>query len=80
MPPEITKDEHIGMMNRCKKEIVGLRAHIERLQPKADAYDNLTAIIGLLPKGGSLGMSEDLVWALDRRIRELNAPPTPEAP
>lgn len=79
MPPEVTKDEAISMMNRCRGEIVDLRAQINRLQPKADAYDNLTAIINLLPKP-SVGMSEDLVWALDRRIRELKAPPVPEAP
>ena len=76
MPPEITNSEAIEMMNRCKAEIVGLRAVIERLKPKADAYDNLAAIVRMLPQP-SVGMSEDLVWTLDKRIRELQ--PKPEA-
>lgn len=76
MPPEITNAEAIEMMNRCKAEIVGLRTMIERLKPKADAYDNLAAIVRMLPQP-SVGMSEDLVWTLDKRIRELA--PKPEA-
>lgn len=76
MSPEITNAEAIEMMNRCKSEIVGLRAVIERLKPKADAYDNLAAIVRMLPQP-SVGMSEDVVWILDKRIRELQ--PKPEA-
>ena len=74
MPPEISNKEAIEMMNRCKHEIVRLRATIDRLAPKADAYDNLVVVLGLLPKP-SVGMGEDLVWALDTRIRELEPKP-----
>lgn len=50
MPAEtITNQEAIEMMNRCKAEIVGLRATIDRLQPKADAYDNMAIVLHLLP-------------------------------
>jgi hypothetical protein len=77
MPPEITNNEAIEMMNRCKAEIIGLRAVIDRLKPKADAYDNLAAIVRLLPQP-SVGMGEDLVWTLDRRIRELQPKPKSE--
>lgn len=73
MPPTISNSEAIEMMNRCKDEILGLRAVIDRLQPKADAYDNLAAVLRLLPQP-SVGMGEDVVWILDRRIRELMAP------
>jgi hypothetical protein len=73
MTTEITNAEAIEMMNRCKAEILGLRRHIDRIQPKADAYDNLAAIVRLLPQP-SQGMSEDLVWQLDKRIRELQPP------
>lgn len=76
MPPEISNKEAIEMMNRCKQEILGLRAIIDRLRPKADAYDNLVVVLGLLPKP-SVGMCEDLVRTLDKRIRELQ--PKPEA-
>jgi hypothetical protein len=75
MTPEMTNIEAIEMMNRCKAEIIGLRAIIERLKPKADAYDNLAAIVRLLPQP-SIGMGEDLVWTLDKRIRELQPKPT----
>ena len=70
MPPDISNQEAIQMMNRCKQEIVSLRSLIDRLQPKADAYDNIVTILRLLPQP-SVGMSEDLVWTLDKRIREL---------
>lgn len=81
MNDTIDNREAIEMMVRCKNEIVGLRSTIERLTPKADAYDNLATVLRLLPQP-SQGMGEDLVWALDRRIRELTTPPPPadEAP
>lgn len=70
MSPEISNKEAIEMMSRCKSEIIGLRATIDRLKPKADAYDNLAIVLGLLPRS-SMGMGEDLVWTLDKRMREL---------
>lgn len=76
MSPEISKQEAIEMMNRCKQEIIGMRATIDRLKPKADAYDNLVVVLGLLPRP-SVCMGEDLVWIIDKRIRELTPPPQP---
>lgn len=76
MPPEISNQEAIQMMNRCKEEIRSMRATIDRLKPKADAYDNLATVLRLLPQQ-SQGMGEDFVWILDRRIRELT-PPEPQ--
>ena len=70
MPPEISNREAIEMMIRCKQEIITLRTTIDRLKPKADAYDNLVVVLSLLPRP-SVGMGEDLVWTLDKRIREL---------
>jgi len=70
MSIEMTKDEAIQMMNRCKQEILSLRGVIARLEPKADAYDNLVRVLRLLPQQ-SVGMGEDMVWILDKRIREL---------
>jgi len=78
MPPEISNKEAIEMMNRCKQEIIGMRATIDRLKPKADAYDNLVVVLGLLPRP-SVGMGEDLVWIIDKRIRELTPKPTENA-
>lgn len=76
MPPEISNQEAIQMMNRCKDEITSLRARIDRLQPKADAYDNLVTVPRLLPQP-SIGMGEDLVWTLNKRIKELTPPEAP---
>lgn len=72
--PTISNQEAIEMMNRCKHEIMNLKATIGHLQPKADAYDNLATLLRLLPKQ-SVGMGEDLVWILDKRIRELQPKP-----
>lgn len=65
--------EAIEMMTRCKQEIMSLRAQIDRLTPKADAYDKLAIVLDLLPRQ-SIGMGEDLVWVLDKRMRELQLP------
>lgn len=73
----ITNQEAIQMMERCKEDIRSLRAQIERLRPKADAYDNLAIVLSLLPRQ-SIGMGEDLVWVLDKRIRELQPKVKPE--
>lgn len=73
----MTNDEAIEMMNRCKHEIMSQRREIEYLRPKAEAYDNLAAVLRLLPQPGRT-MSEDLIWTLDKRIRELQ--PKPENP
>lgn len=65
--------EAIDMMRRCKDEIAQLRVALDRLKPKADAYDSVASILRLLPQP-SIGMGEDLVWILDKRIRELTKP------
>lgn len=74
MNPTINNTEAIEMMNRCKHEITSLRATIDHLKPKADAYDNLVIVLSLLPRS-SVGCSEDLVWILEERIRELTPKP-----
>lgn len=76
MSDTINNQEAIQMMGRCKEEIRSLRAQIDRLKPKADAYDSVAAVLRLLPQP-SQGMGEDLVWTLDKRIRELT-PPEPQ--
>jgi hypothetical protein len=74
----MTDREAVDMMNRCKHEIINLKAVIAQLQPKADAYDNLAAIVRLLPQP-SRGYGEDLVWVLEKRIRELTSKPAEAA-
>ena len=76
---DMSNQEAIEMMNRCMSEIVGLRATIDRLQPKADAYDNLATVLRLLPQP-SQGMGEDIVWRMKNRIKELTPLPPTEPP
>ena len=76
MPPEMSKREALEMMARCKEEILLLRSRIDRLQPKADAYDNIAAVLRLLPQP-SAGQGEDFVWRLNKRIQELQSEPAP---
>lgn len=78
MPKEMSNSEAIQMMERCKHEIRDLRAVIDRLRPKADAYDNMAAVLRLLPQQ-SVGMGEDMIWVLDKRIRELQPEPVDPA-
>ncbi len=78
MRDTIDNREAIEMMNRCKHEIMNLRATIDRLQPKADAYDNLAIVLHLLPRQ-SVGMGDDLVWVLNKRMQELQPKPAVEA-
>lgn len=63
--------EAIEVVNRCRFEIINLRQQISILLPKAEAYDNLVSIIQLLPKPSVVTMGEDLVWMMDKRIKEL---------
>jgi hypothetical protein len=63
-------NEAIQMMARVSEEITSLRREIDRLRPKAEAYDAMLAILRLLPVP-SRGMGEDLTWVLNKRIEEL---------
>lgn len=76
--PDMTNTEAIQMIRRCKEEILRLQAAVTRLEPKAEAYDNIVRILGLLPQP-SRAMGEDIVWMLDKRIRELSVKETPDA-
>lgn len=62
--------EAIQMMKRASAEIKDLRAQIDRLTPKAHAYDSLSAVLRLLPQP-SQGYGEDVAYMLDRRIKEM---------
>lgn len=63
--------EAVEMMQRCKSEITDLRQQVDRLQPQAQAYELIAQVLSYLPKRTGVGMSEDIVWVLDKRIREI---------
>lgn len=48
-----------------------LRHEIAILSPKAHAYDQITTVLGLLPKP-SQGYGEDIIWRLKKQLEELN--------
>lgn len=64
----------VQMMKRCKQEIDDQRRQIAMLAPKADAYDNLAAVIRLAAPRRSEGYSEDLSWTLQKAIDDLMKP------
>lgn len=70
---DVTNAEALDMMRRCRDEIMSLRREVERLAPKAEAYDRIGAILNLLPRP-STGHGEDLAWRLEKRIKELSEP------
>ena len=63
--------EALEMMIRCKNEIEILRNQISVLKPKADAYDAITQVLGLLPRP-SQGRGEDVVWIIERESRKIS--------
>ena len=74
----MSKTEALQMMKRCLDEIQAQRRELDILRPKAEAYDNISTILQLLPQP-SRTMKEDLVWALKRRIEQLTAPSEPSS-
>lgn len=60
----------LEMMKRCREEIISLRKVVDNLRPKADAYDRISHVLSLLPQR-STAMSEDVVWIIDREMRNL---------
>lgn len=68
--PDPTRGEFIAMGRRASDEIKSLRARIDTLAPKAQAYDAINRILDLLPQR-SMGMGEDIAWRIDQRIAEL---------
>ena len=65
--------EVLQLIHRCTSEIKDLRKQIDYLQPKAEAYDALLTVLRMVPHGGTMGMGEDLVRLLDRKVRDIEA-------
>lgn len=72
MAREMGLNEQAQMLSRCSTEIKDLRRQIDRLAPKAEAYDALLTVLNLLPKGNR-STGEDIAWLLDKRLSELQA-------
>lgn len=73
MTEPFTKGNVAQMAERAAGEIETLRRVNQALAAKADAYDTVTTILGLLPRRGE-SMGEDLAWKLRRYAEELRQP------
>lgn len=80
----MTDVETLRMMRRCSEEIKQLRARIAYLEPRAQGYEAMVSILGMMPSRPQ-GSAEDLAWRLDKDAdaleRKLSEPATtaPEA-
>ncbi len=73
-PKQFTNSEAVQLMNQCIGEITMLRAEIGRLAPKAEAYDVLCKVVDMIPDIRPRSASVDLVWSLQCRIEDIEAP------
>ena len=61
------------MADRAAAEIENLRNMVAELRPRAEAYDTVCAILGLLPKPVQ-GYGEDMAWRLRKQAADLRKP------
>ena len=66
----MTANETIDIMERCSQEIKSMRRRIGELETKANAYDSICIILGLLPRP-SVGYGEDLAWRLNSDVKKM---------
>lgn len=60
------------MLNRLGGEIKELQATVAALAPKAEAYDLLKKVLGLVP-GPSQGYGEDIHWVIRTELTKIEA-------
>lgn len=65
--------ETLMLLRRASEEIRQLRAHLARIEPKAEAYDNIAAILRMMPKQSG-GYGPDVLWEIEKHIAELMDP------
>lgn len=64
-------DETIEVLEKAKHEILSLKNQINHLKYKADAYDNISSILRLIPFPNRQGMGEDIGWLIDQHISDM---------
>ena len=67
----VSDREFMQMASRASEEIKMLRNVIAKLEPKADAYDRLSAVIDMARPRGGFASGEDLAYKLDKRAEEI---------
>lgn len=66
----VTQEEFLNMARRSSEEIKALRAQVQFLTTKAQAYDCIAVVLGGLAQHQP-PMGEDLAALLDRRVQYL---------
>lgn len=66
------KREMAEMAERAAAEISDLRNSLTRIAPRAEAFDALQQVLGMMPRP-SRGEGEDMAWRLKNRAAELRA-------
>lgn len=60
----------LQMLDRVQGEIQALRHQVAELAPKAEAYDALRVVLGLIPQP-SQGYGEDILWVIKQGRTKL---------
>lgn len=69
----MTNRDALQMLSVLREEILSLRAHVARLQPKAEAYELISKILHVTVKDQGGGMGEDVLWKIDEQRRKIEA-------
>ena len=74
--------EVIEMMQRCAADIRRLRAERDALSIPAKAFHVISDIVESMARRGASTVGEDVLWILEKRIRELEVEiaPKPQKP
>lgn len=64
-------DETISTMREAQHEIQGLRRSNEVLSAKVEVFESMMCLLHTQPATRSMGASPDVVFALEKRILEL---------
>lgn len=68
-PEEVQRD--IDMMLNAANEIKRLRAENEKMRLRLNMFDNMMTLFNNNPPECRNGCSEDIAWALDKRVEQL---------
>jgi hypothetical protein len=60
-----------NLLLQAQHEIIDLRRRNEVLQAKVDTMDLFALVLNTSPAHGSVGMAEDVAWALQREIDNI---------
>lgn len=64
--------ETLQLLRVCREEIVALRRQVDELMPRAEAFESIRQVLGMIPRASG-GFSPDILWLLNKRIEEVQA-------